>query len=274
MSGILYLVATPIGNLDDITLRAINILKEVDFIAAEDTRHSLKLLNHLEISKPLISYHRHNEDVKTETLIEKLKDNKNIALITDAGTPGISDPGEEIVKQAIENNIKIVPIPGACAFVNALICSGLDTTEFTFLGFLPLNKKNRKEQLEKVKKASATVILYEAPHKLLSTLKDLEPITKNRKIVLARELTKIHEEFLSGTASHLLPKIENPKGEFVILIEKADNLEKNNLEFLNNISLEEHYNFYSKQGLEKNEIIKKIAKDRNVKKNEIYQKFI
>ena len=274
MSGILYLVATPIGNLDDITLRAINILKEVDFIAAEDTRHSLKLLNHLEISKPLISYHRHNEDVKTENLIEKLKDNKNIALITDAGTPGISDPGEEIVKQAIENNIKIVSIPGACAFVNALICSGLDTTQFTFLGFLPLNKKNRKDQLEKVKNANSTVILYEAPHKLLSTLKDLEQITEKRKIVLARELTKIHEEFISGTANELLEKIDNPKGEFVILIEKSDKLETNSLDFLNNLSLEEHYNFYSKQGLDKNEIIKKIAKDRNVKKNEIYQKFI
>ena len=274
MSGILYLVATPIGNLDDITLRAINVLKEVDFIAAEDTRHSLKLLNHLEISKPLISYHRHNEDIKTEGLIEKLKDNKNIALITDAGTPGISDPGEEIVKQAIQNNIKIVPIPGACAFVNALICSGLDTTEFTFLGFLPLNKKNRKEQLEKIERANSTVILYEAPHKLLSTLKDLEQITKNRNIVLARELTKIHEEFLLGTATELLEKINNPKGEFVILIEKSEVSDTNNLDLLNSLSLEEHYNFYLKQGFDKNEIIKKIAKDRNVKKNEIYQTFI
>ena len=274
MSGILYLVATPIGNLDDITLRAINILKEVDFIAAEDTRHSLKLLNHLDISKPLISYHRHNEDVKTDSLIEKLNNNKNIALITDAGTPGISDPGEEIVKYAIKNDIKIVPIPGACAFVNALICSGLDTTEFTFLGFLPLNKKNRKEQLEKVKNANTTIILYEAPHKLISTLKDLEQITENRKIVLARELTKIHEEFIFGTANELLEKIENPKGEFVILIEKSNSLETNNLDLLNDLPLEEHYNFYLKQGLDKNEIIKKIAKDRNVKKNEIYQKFI
>jgi len=274
MSGILYLVATPIGNLDDITLRAINILKEVDFIAAEDTRHSLKLLNHLGISKPLISYHRHNEDFKTESLIDKLKDNKNIALITDAGTPGISDPGEEIVKQAIENNIKIVPIPGACAFVNALICSGLDTTEFTFLGFLPLNKKNRKDKLEKIKSSTNTTILYEAPHKILSTLKDLSELLENRKIVLAKELTKIHEEFISGTASELLEKIDNPKGEYVILIEKSNFIETSDLEFLNTLSLEEHYNFYSKQGLEKNEIIKKIAKDRNVKKNEIYQKFI
>lgn len=274
MPGTLYLVATPIGNLEDITLRAINILKEVDFIAAEDTRHSLKLLNHLNISKPLISYHRHNEEVKTEILIEKLKENKNIALITDAGTPGVSDPGEEVVKQAIKNNIKIVPIPGACAFVNALICSGLDTTEFNFLGFLPLNKKNRKQQLEKIKNANSTTILYEAPHKLLTTLKDLEEITENRKIVLAKEITKIHEEFILGTATELLQKIENPKGEFVILIEKSNKLETNNLSLLNSLSLEEHYNYYLEQGLNKNEIIKKIAKDRNVTKNEIYQKFI
>lgn len=274
MSGTLYLVATPIGNLDDITLRAIKILKEVDFIAAEDTRHSLKLLNHLEISKPLISYHRHNEDVKSELLIEKLLDNKNIALITDAGTPGISDPGEEIVKLAIENNIKIVPIPGACAFVNALICSGLDTTEFTFIGFLPLNKKNRREKLDKVKTCNTTSILYEAPHKLLSTLKDLSEILENRKIVLARELTKIHEEFIFGTANELLGKLDNPKGEFVILIEKSNNSEINNSDLLNSLSLKEHYDFYEKQGLEKNEIIKKVAKDRNVRKNEIYKEFI
>ncbi len=274
MSGTLYIVATPIGNLDDITLRAIKTLKEVDFIAAEDTRHSLKLLNHLEISKPLISYHRHNEGVKAEILIDKLLDNKNIALITDAGTPGISDPGEEIVKLAIENNIKIVPIPGACAFVNALICSGLDTTEFTFIGFLPLNKKNRKEKLDKIKNCITTSILYEAPHKLLSTLKDLSEILGSRKIVLAKELTKIHEEFTTGTATELLEKIENPKGEFVILIEKSNIQETSNSDFLNNFSLEEHYNFYKEQGLNKNDIIKKIAKDRNVTKNEIYQKFI
>ena len=274
MPGTLYLVATPIGNLDDITLRAINILKEVDFIAAEDTRHSLKLLNHLEISKPLISYHRHNEEIKSEILIEKLLNDKNIALITDAGTPGISDPGEEIVKQCIQNNIKIIPIPGACAFVNALICSGLDTAEFTFIGFLPLNKKNRKEKLDKIKTCTTTSILYEAPHKLLSTLKDLNEILDDRKIVLAKELTKIHEEFIFGTASELLEKIENPKGEFVILIEKSPNLEVSNLDLLNSLSLEEHYNFYEKQGLNKSEIIKKIAKDRNVQKNEIYKYFI
>ena len=274
MAGILYLVATPIGNLDDITLRAIKVLKEVDYIAAEDTRHSLKLLNHLEISKPLISYHRHNEDVKTDILINKLLEDKNIALITDAGTPGISDPGEAVVKEAIKNNIKIVPIPGACALINSLIASGIDTTEFAFLGFLALNKKNRKEQLDKIKNANLTTIIYEAPHKLLSTLKDLSEILEDRKVVLARELTKIHEEFIYGTANELLNKLDNPKGEFVIIIDKAEKIENEDINFLNNLSVEEHYNFYQKQGMEKNEIIKKIAKDRNVKKNEIYKLFI
>ena len=193
MSGNLYLVATPIGNLEDITLRALKILKEVDLIAAEDTRNTLKLLNHFGISKPLISYHRHNEEIKCDNLITKLQDGENIAIVSDAGTPGISDPGEIIVKKAIENNIKIIPIPGACAAINALICSGLDTRQFTFLGFLPLNKKLRKEKLEEIKNKKDTVILYEAPHKLKNTLQDLKNILDNRQVVLARELTKIHE---------------------------------------------------------------------------------
>lgn len=272
MSGTLFLVATPIGNLDDITLRAIKTLESVDFIAAEDTRRSLKLLNHLNISKPLISYHRHNENIKSEILIEKLLDNKNIALITDAGTPGISDPGSDIVIHAIENNIKITPIPGACAFINGLITSGLDTTEFLFLGFLPQNKKNRKEKLEKIKDATCTSILYEAPHKLLSTLKELQTYILNRKIVLAKELTKIHESFLRGTITELLEFVENPKGEYIILIDKTEILKTEN--YLNNLSLEKHFKFYENQGLSKNEIIKQIAKDRNLKKNEIYKNFI
>lgn len=273
MAGILYLVATPIGNLDDITLRAIQVLNEVDFIAAEDTRHSLKLLNHLNISKPLISYHRHNEETKSELLIEKLLEGKNVALISDAGTPVISDPGEEIVKVALENNIKVVPIPGACALITALISSGLDTCEFTFIGFLPLNKKNRKEKLNEIKISKNTVILYEAPHKLQSTLQDLSEILDNRKVVLAKELTKIHETFISGTATELLDIIDNPKGEFVIIIEK-NNKSLENSTFINSLSLDEHYKFYESQGLSKNEIIKKIAKDKNVSKNEIYKKFI
>lgn len=275
MTGILYLVATPIGNLDDITFRAVKILKEVDYIATEDTRHSLKLLNHLEISKPLISYHRHNEESKSEWLIEKLLEGKNIALITDAGTPCISDPGEEIVKQAISHNIKIISIPGACALINALICSGMDTAEFTFLGFLPLNKKNRKNKLEEIQNSTHTCILYEAPHKLLSTLKDLAEFLDNRKIVLAKELTKIHEEFIIGTADELQKKVENAKGEYVLIIEKANPaFVVDSIDSLAHLPILEHYDFYAKQGLSKNEIIKKIAKDKKVTKNEIYQYFL
>ena len=269
--GTLYIVATPIGNLEDITLRAIRVLKEVDLIVAEDTRHTLKLLNHLEISKPLISYHRHNEDVKTEILIKELKQGKNLALVSDAGTPGICDPGEEVIKKCIEEDIQIVPIPGACAMINALICSGLDTKEFAFIGFLPLNKKNRKEKLEEIRKETKTTILYEAPHKLETTLKDLKEIIGDRKIVLAREITKIHEEYIRENIDELIEKAKDIKGEIVLILEGAKNNEE---EFWTNLSIEEHYKYYEKKGLNKKEIIKQIAKDRNVNKNEIYQKFL
>lgn len=273
VTGTLYVVATPIGNLDDITLRAINVLKEVDLIAAEDTRHTLKLLNHLEISKPLISYHRHNEDIKSDVLIEKLKEGKNIALVSDAGTPGICDPGEEVIKKCIENGINIVPIPGACAMINSLICSGVDTGKFIFLGFLSLNKKIRKQELEEIKNSNKTIIIYEAPHKIESTLKDLDSILgSQRKIVLAREITKIHEEFIRGTVEDILNKIEQIKGEMVLIIEGDKNIKEENE--LNNLDLNEHYKYYEKKGYNKKEIIKLIAKDRNVNKNEIYQKFI
>ena len=272
--GILYIVATPIGNLEDITIRAINILKEVDCIAAEDTRHTLKLLNHLEISKPLISYHRHNEETKSDILLEKLKNGENIALVSDAGTPGICDPGEEIICKCIEEKIKIVPIPGACAIVNALICSGLDTKKFLFLGFLSINKKIRKEELEKIENSQETIIIYEAPHKLKETLKDLSNILENRKITIARELTKIHEEFVRGTAKELLETFQEVKGEMVLIIEKNQAKVKTNEEILANLTLEEHYNYYEEKGFEKKEIIKKIANDRNLPKNEIYKKFI
>ena len=269
--GHLYIVATPIGNLEDITLRAINTLRDVDIIAAEDTRHTLKLLNHFEISKPLISYHRHNEDTKTEVLIKELINGKDIALVSDAGTPGICDPGEEIIKECIEQDIEVIPIPGACAMINALICSGISTKEFIFIGFLPLNKKLRKEKLEEIQKANKTLILYEAPHKLESTLKDLKPILEERKIVLAREITKIHEEFIRGDIELLIEKSKEIKGEIVLIIEANNKKEENKLL---NLSLEEHYKYYENQGLEKKEIIKKIAKDRNVNKNEIYKNFI
>ena len=269
--GHLYIVATPIGNLEDITLRAINILKDVDIIAAEDTRHTLKLLNHFEISKPLISYHRHNEDIKTEVLIKELINGKDIALVSDAGTPWICDPVVEIIKECIEQNIEVIPIPGACAMINALICSGISTKEFIFIGFLPLNKKLRKEKLEEIQKANKTLILYEAPHKLESTLKDLSTILEDRKIVLAREITKIHEEFIRGDIEFLIEKSKEIKGEIVLIIEANNKKEANKLL---DLSLEEHYKYYENQGLEKKEIIKKIAKDRNVNKNEIYKNFI
>ncbi len=271
MKGKLYIVATPIGNLEDITFRALNILKEVDIIAAEDTRQTLKLLNHYNITKHLISYHRHNEDVKSDYLIEKLNNGENIALVSDAGTPGICDPGEEIIKKAINEEISVIPIPGACAIINALICSGISTKEFIFLGFLPLNKKLRNQKLEEIECSDKTIIFYEAPHKLKSTILDLKNIIKNRKIVLARELTKIHEEFIRGTIDELIEKADTLKGEMVIIIE-ANHDQKDNV--LIDLTLQEHYNYYEKMGLNKNEIIKKIAKDRKVNKNEIYQYFL
>ena len=276
MSGKVYLVATPIGNLDDITLRALNVLRDVDIIAAEDTRHTLGLLNHFEISKPLISYYKQIEKSKSEVLLEKLKEGKDIAIVSDAGTPGISDPGEEIVKVCIENNIEIIPIPGACAFVNALICSGFSTREFTFVGFLSAVKKEKKDKLEEVKYETRTMIFYEAPHKLVATLEAMKEILGDRNIVLARELTKIHEEFIRGKISEILLKFEEGvKGEFVILVEGSSESKKDvELEDLSSRSLEEHYEFYEKQGLAKKDIIKKIAKDRNLAKNEIYQYFI
>ncbi len=273
MIGKLYIVATPIGNLEDITLRALRILKEVDIIAAEDTRQTLKLLNHYEINKPLISYHRHNEDVKSGVLIEKLKKGDNIALVSDAGTPGICDPGEEVIRRAIEEKIQVIPIPGACAMINALICSGISTKEFEFLGFLPLNKKLRKEKLNEIKNSNKTIIIYEAPHKMKATLEDLKEILEKRNIVLARELTKIHEEFIRKNIDELLNEIDNLKGEMILIIERNFKIE-NEEKKLNELSLEEHYKFYENSGLNKKEIIKKVAKDRNLTKNEIYMYFL
>ena len=273
MIGKLYIVATPIGNLEDITLRALRILKEVDLIAAEDTRQTLKLLNHYEINKPLISYHRHNEEIKSEILIEKLKNGENIALVSDAGTPGICDPGEEVIKKAIDENIEIISIPGACAMINALIVSGISTKEFEFLGFLPLNKKLRKQKLKEIETSNKTIIIYEAPHKMKTTLRDLKDILKDRKIVLARELTKIHEEFIRKNIDDLLNEIDSLKGEMILIIEGYKiNIEEN--EDFSQISLEEHYKLYEKKGLNKKEIIKQIAKDREVNKNEIYMYFL
>ena len=274
-TGKLYLVATPIGNLEDITFRAINVLKEADIIAAEDTRHTLKLLNHYEISKPLISYHRHNEEVKKEVLINKLLEGQNIALVTDAGTPGISGPGEEIVREAIENNIEIIPIPGACALINALIPSGLNTKEFAFYGFLPLNKNNRKSVLERIKKEDKTVILYEAQHKLIKTLEDIQASLGDIDCVLARELTKIHEEFIRGSINSILEKMKEKeaiKGEYIVLLDLNNNAIEG--DDIKNKTIEEQYKIYESQGMEKKDIIKQIAKNKNVAKNEIYKLFV
>lgn len=273
MKGILYLVATPIGNLEDITLRAIKILKNVDIIAAEDTRHTLKLLNYLNIKKPLISYYKEIEKVKSEILINKLLDGKNIALVSDAGTPGISDPGEEIVKEAIANNIEIHPIPGACAFINALICSGINSKEFIFVGFLSTNNKNKKEKLEELKNENKTLIFYEAPHRINSTLKCMLEILGNRNITLAREISKIHEEFIRGKIEEILEKTQDTKGEYVIIVEGTSKKDEKK-EFLNTLSLEEHYNYYLNQKMDNKEIIKRIAKDRDTNKNVIYQYFL
>ena len=275
MDGKLYLVATPIGNLEDITLRAIKILKEVDYIAAEDTRHTLKLLNHLEISKPLISYYKEIEREKSELILHKLKEGKNIALVSDAGTPGISDPGEIVVRKAIENQIEIIPIPGACACISALIASGFSTREFSFIGFLPTNQKEKTEKLEELKEETKTLIFYEAPHKLKNTIEKMEQILGNRDCTLARELTKIHEEFIRGTLATVLLKEEEPKGEFVILVKGADKTKKEiENEKISEKTLEEQYYYYQQQGFEKKEIIKLIAKNQKVSKNEIYQYFL
>ena len=248
MAGKLYLIATPIGNLKDITYRAVEILKEVDVIAAEDTRHSLKLLNYLEISKPMISYHRHNEDTKTTELIKILQEGKSIGLITDAGTPGISDPGEEVVKEAIKEQIEVIPIPGACALINALIASGLGTKEFTFYGFLPLDKKLRNEKFEDIQKQNKTIIFYEAPHRLIKTLQEMEQRLGNIEVVLAKELTKIHEKFIRGTIEKVLETLEDVKGEYIILFENHAKTEKQiEIENINQLRIEEQLEIKTKK---------------------------
>ena len=224
MAGTLYLVATPIGNLGDLSLRAEETLREVDFIAAEDTRVTVKLLNHLDIKKPMVSYYRHNADTRGDELVPRLLAGESCALVTDAGTPAISDPGQELVAQCAAQDIPVVPIPGACAFVNALAVSGLPTARFTFEGFLPMNKKNRRAHLESLGKEERTMVFHEAPHKLLSTLTDFrETFGPDRRISLCRELTKLHEEVIRTTLGQAVERYTGnpPKGEFVLVIEGA-----------------------------------------------------
>jgi len=271
--GILYLVATPIGNLDDISLRAIKTLQDVDIIAAEDTRQTIKLLNHLNIKKPMISYHEHNKYDKGKYIIQKIKSGNNVALVSDAGTPAISDPGEELVQFAIKDGIKVTPIPGAVAGINGLIASGLKTGRFIFEGFLPMNKRARKERILFIKDDPRTIIFYEAPHKLIYTLKDFyEILGGDRNIVLARELTKKFENFFRGTIKEALEKyeIDKPRGEFVIILEGVDIEKIETTNFWDNLTIEEHFNYYIKKDYDKKDAIKQIAKDRKMKKRDVY----
>ncbi len=272
--GTLYLVATPIGNLQDITLRAINTLKSVELIAAEDTRQTIKLLNHFEIKKPLVSYYEHNKIVKGNYLIEQLQQGKDIALVSDAGTPGISDPGEDLVRLCIENEIKVTMIPGPVAAVTGMVISGLPTGRFVFEGFLPMNKRARQERLKQLKDETRTIIFYEAPHKLSYTLKDIYNAWGDRRIALARELTKRYEEVIRCNLSQAAERYqtEAPKGEFVVVIEGQDQevlqeLERNKY---SDISIEEHVERYVKEGLPKKEAVKKAAEDRGLNKRDIY----
>ena len=272
--GTLYLVATPIGNLQDITFRAVNTLREVDIIAAEDTRQTIKLLNHFEIKKPLVSYYEHNKVTKGNYLIDQLQEGKNIALVSDAGTPGISDPGEDIVRLCIENNISVTMIPGPVAAVAGMVISGLPTGRFVFEGFLPMIKRMRQDRLKQLKDELRTIVFYEAPHKLSYTLKDMFNVWGDRRIALARELTKRYEEVIRCTLKEAVDRyqVETPKGEFVIIIEGQSKqvLEEQERDKYADISIEEHVEKYVNEGLQKKEAIKKAAEDRGLNKREVY----
>ena len=274
-AGKLYLVPTPIGNLKDITLRALEVLKSVDEIAAEDTRTNLKLLNHFEIKKSLFSYHKHNEQGKSLDIINKLKNGVNIALITDAGTPGISDPGSVIVERCIEEKIEFEVLPGATAITTALVYSGLDTTKFTFRGFLPRENKDRNPIIDEVKNIRDTIILYEAPHRLVNTLNYIKDNIGDRKIAICRELTKLHEEIYRGKISEAIEFFSEvrPRGEFVLVIEgKSDEDIKAEREaHWNSLSIEEHLIRTIESGIDKKEAIKIVAKERGLSKKEVYK---
>ncbi|MBM7583386.1 16S rRNA (cytidine1402-2'-O)-methyltransferase [Caldicoprobacter guelmensis] len=271
-TGTLYICATPIGNLEDITLRALRILREVDYIAAEDTRHTLKLLNHYGISKPLISYHEHNQRESGEKIIELLMGGYSVALVSDSGMPGISDPGIPLVCLAREKGIPVTVLPGPSASITALVLSGMDTSRFVFEGFLPRGKKDREIRLEELKREQRTVILYEAPHRLVTTLKDMLDKLGNRKIAVVRELTKIHEEVLISNLEHMLQHFKEypPKGEIVLILEGCvcQDVQDNEWE---HISVQEHIRQYMAQGFNKKEAIKLVAKARGLPKNEVYK---
>ena len=278
MAGTLYLCATPIGNLDDMTFRVIETLKKVDLIAAEDTRHSIKLMNHFQIKTKMTSYHEYNKYDKAKILVKQMLEGKDIALVTDAGTPGISDPGEELVRQCHEAGIRVTALPGACALINALVISGRPARRFCFEAFLPYDKKERKKILDQLKDETRTIILYEAPHHLEKTLRDLKESLGNRKMTLCRELTKKYESVHLTTIEDLLEKLETnpPRGECVQIIEgrSFEELEEESRESFLKMPLEEHMAIYLNQGYSRKEAMKMTAKDRGVSKRDIYQQLL
>lgn len=278
MAGTLYLCATPIGNLEDITFRVLRTLKEVDLIAAEDTRHSIKLMNHFDIKTPMTSYHEYNKVEKARELVKKLKEGINIALITDAGTPGISDPGEELVRQCFEEDIPVTSLPGPAACITALTMSGQPVRRFCFEAFLPNGKADKKERqriLEELRGETRTMVIYEAPHHLLQTLKDLEAVLGERSISICRELTKKHEAVRRTTLREAVSfyEREEPRGEFVLVIEgkSLQEIRREEISQWEQMTLEEHMAFYMNRGMEKKEAMKAAAKDRGISKREVYQ---
>ena len=279
MAGTLYLCATPIGNLEDMTFRVIRILKEVDLIAAEDTRNSIKLLNHFEIRTPMTSYHEYNKIEKGRKLVEKLQEGKDVALITDAGTPGISDPGEELVRMCKEAGIAVTSLPGACACITALTLSGMSTRRFAFEAFLPQDKKERRRILDEVCTETRTMIFYEAPHRLVKTLRELEnTLGSHRRITVCRELTKKYETVYSDSLGGAVRYYEEvpPKGECVLVLEgkSQEEVEEDQKKGWMPLSVEEHLQIYLNQGMDKKEAMKRTAKDRGVSKRDIYQEMI
>ena len=278
MSGKLYLCATPIGNLEDITYRVIRTLKEVDIIGAEDTRNSIKLLNHFDIHTPMTSYHEYNKVDKARYLVGEIQKGKNVAIITDAGTPGISDPGEEICRQCVEAGIEVSSLPGPAACITALTMSGLSTRRFSFEAFLPRDKKERQIILEELKTETRTIVMYEAPHHLKDTLKELLKHLGNRKISLCREITKKYEENIYTTIEDAIKmyEVNDPRGEYVLVIEGRDR-EKDEIEKQNNwmnMELTEHMNLYLEQGMDKKSAMKQVAKDRGVSKRDVYNELL
>lgn len=278
MAGKLYLCATPIGNLEDMTYRVIRTLQEVDLIAAEDTRNSIKLLNHFEIKTPMTSYHEYNKIEKGKKLIEKLQEGANIALITDAGTPGISDPGEELVQMCYEVGIEVTSLPGAAACITALTLSGLSTRRFAFEAFLPTDKKEKQAVLKELEDETRTIIMYEAPHRLLKTLEELLNCLGNRRITVCRELTKKHETVFVTTIEEAILYYETnePKGECVLVLEgkSREEIRKEEVSKWEELTIEEHMEYYFSQGIDKKEAMKMVAKDRGISKRDVYQQLL